>query len=766
VTSHETKLLETALAQAPQKTIRNFTSIDFLADTQLPRVAATTVKSLTKALSRSRWQIPWLTDESPHSAFAILGSAQQAILAAEMLSSSLTEAMSLCSDNKQQSPEGQEITALHAQRAALLNSSDDADLIRVAGINRRIKQLQASSWGRLCRTISDALGPIFPGDLPAELDQLVSSLGPDPKFTTTLDGLSHLATCLTQQCRTILETGLAEIAEQAKADLETVQAETERIRQQQGEVEPLIEAGARDIEEIEHQLDTFQSQVDECRSRWTELWPSLCADLDSPETVPELSRASLDRRSEQFNRWLEASSAAHQRGGKWHAIQQDWLGHIEKPETAEDKGFRSLYAEHANVVGLTCLESGQPSFYEDDDFEPYDVVIIDEVSKATPTELLMAMMLARTVILVGDQRQLPPMFKEKESSFTEALEEGRIQAHDFEKYRNLVTASLFARLFEHAPEALRESLFDHYRSHEQIVSILNLFYDGRLVIAGDPEALNQQRQHYLRIKDRNGGWFLEPSQHVLWIDSSRRANGQWFTERQAGSSKVNLLEVELIVASLMRLNWGLRNHGYGPIKTAQAKSREKGLTLQTWVRQLLPKATAETIADLFRRQQVRIDGRVAPADHLVKTKETVTIDARMPIGVITFYGAQLGQIRRKIAEVNAQNPCYLDACNIQSNTVDKFQGKEMPIVLVSLVRAPEHRHVGTFCKEYRRINVAFSRAQNLLIIVGNERTFRDVPVEIPSMEDGTIRNIYVYRRIFELITQYGGRRYARDLLKW
>ena len=28
------------------------------------------------------------------------------------------------------------------------------------------------------------------------------------------------------------------------------------------------------------------------------------------------------------------------------------------------------------------FEAGQPSFYEDDDFEPYDLVIIDEVSKA------------------------------------------------------------------------------------------------------------------------------------------------------------------------------------------------------------------------------------------------------------------------------------------------------------------------------------------------------------------------------------------------
>jgi hypothetical protein len=756
----------TELAQAPEQTIGNPASIDLLTGTRLPMTTASTVRNLTKALSPSRWEIPWLSQEGPNSPFSTLGSARQAILAAESLLAPISEALSLCSNGNRQSVEGKEIAELRTQRTTLLNSSDDADLLKVAEINRRIKQLQANSWGRLCRTINDALGTIFHNDIPSDLDQLVSSLGPGPEFVSTLDGLSHLCTCLTQRCHNVLQAGLAEIAQQARAELTTVRTETEQIQQQRAEVEPLMDAGAHDVDEIESQLDTLRRQVDECRSQWSELWPSLCADLDVPETAPELGKASLDRRREQFTRWLEANSPMHKRSSKWQAIQREWLGRIDNPEAAEDKGFRSLYAAHANVVGLTCLEAGQPSFYEDDDFEPYDVVIIDEVSKATPTELLMAMMLARIVILVGDQRQLWPMFKEKESSFTEALEEGLIQAEDFEKHRSLITASLFQELFEHAPESLRESLFDHYRSHEQIVSIFNPFYDGRLVIAGGAEALNRLRQHHLTIKDRNGGLFLEPHQHALWIDSSRRANGQLFTERQAGSSKVNLLEVELIIASLMRLNWGLRARGYGPIKTAQAKSRQSGLSLQTWVRQLLPRAAEETIADLFARQQVRIDGRVALADHVVKAKETLTIDARMPIGVITFYGAQLGQIRRKIAEVNAKDPCYLDACNIQSNTVDKFQGKEMPIVLVSLVRAPEHRHVGGFVKEFRRINVAFSRAQNLLIIVGNERTFRDVPVEIPSMDDGTIRKVYVYRQIFELITQYGGRRYARDLLKW
>lgn len=60
------------------------------------------------------------------------------------------------------------------------------------------------------------------------------------------------------------------------------------------------------------------------------------------------------------------------------------------------------------------------------------MVIIDEVSKATPLELLLPLMRGRKAILVGDHRQLPPLFQEsQDSSLTlediveEETEEGR-----------------------------------------------------------------------------------------------------------------------------------------------------------------------------------------------------------------------------------------------------------------------------------------------------------------------------------------------------
>ena len=139
-------------------------------------------------------------------------------------------------------------------------------------------------------------------------------------------------------------------------------------------------------------------------------------------------------------------------------------------------------------------------------------------------------------------------------------------------------------------------------------------------------------------------------------------------------------------------------------------------------------------------------------------------DMRMSIGIITFYGAQLGQIRQRIKKLRTHFPNPLDCLDLKTNTVDKFQGMEMPIVLVSMVRAPKHQHLGEFVKEYRRINVALSRAQKLLILFGSAQTFRPAVIDLPDIHTGEIKKIAVYDKIYQYVTENGGRRYARALI--
>lgn len=58
---------------------------------------------------------------------------------------------------------------------------------------------------------------------------------------------------------------------------------------------------------------------------------------------------------------------------------------------------------------------------------------------------------------------------------------------------------------------------------------------------------------------------------------------------------------------------------------------------------------------------------------------------------------------------------------ITINTIDGFQGQEKSVVYISLVRSNAKNEIG-FLKDYRRMNVAMTRAKQQLIIVGDSAT--------------------------------------------
>lgn len=87
----------------------------------------------------------------------------------------------------------------------------------------------------------------------------------------------------------------------------------------------------------------------------------------------------------------------------------------------------------------------------------------------------------------------------------------------------------------------------------------------------------------------------------------------------------------------------------------------------------------------------------------------------VPIGIITMYAAQRDLIRRKLDQADW-------AGNVRDlftvGTVDSYQGKENCIIILSVVRNDTSTAIG-FLSEMERVNVALSRAQDRLIIVGS-----------------------------------------------
>ncbi len=112
--------------------------------------------------------------------------------------------------------------------------------------------------------------------------------------------------------------------------------------------------------------------------------------------------------------------------------------------------------------------------------------------------------------------------------------------------------------------------------------------------------------------------------------------------------------------------------------------------------------------------------------------------------------AIISPYRKQVEEITNYVPIAIGIriTNCSINTVDSFQGQEKKIVMISLVRSNEGGEIG-FLKDYRRMNVAMTRAQEKLIIVG---------------DSATIGNDAFYAKMLEYVEQIGGYRSAFELL--
>ncbi|KNH07326.1 mRNA decay factorlike protein [Perkinsela sp. CCAP 1560/4] len=95
------------------------------------------------------------------------------------------------------------------------------------------------------------------------------------------------------------------------------------------------------------------------------------------------------------------------------------------------------------------------------------------------------------------------------------------------------------------------------------------------------------------------------------------------------------------------------------------------------------------------------------------------------MGVITPYEGQRGYIVNYLVRNGTLPSDVYKAVEVSS--VDAFQGREKPYILLSCVRSNNHQGIG-FLSDARRLNVALTRAQSGLIIVGNGRVLSRHPL--------------------------------------
>lgn len=311
----------------------------------------------------------------------------------------------------------------------------------------------------------------------------------------------------------------------------------------------------------------------------------------------------------------------------------------------------------------------------------FDTVIMDEASKATPPDLVLPLCFGKKSIVIGDHRQLPPMLNEQD--FKEALlslndDKATALAGDID--REFVDTSQFARLIlnPNVSKSIKSVFTEQYRMHPQINDVIKQFYkndEGGLSCGLDPGKVDSPRLS--EPESRYHGFyhpgFISPDVHVLWIKVDEPE------QRSDSKALYNEKEVEAVKRVLQYLKHSEGFDGY----------------MQYW------------------------DDHINSEERRNQEKE---------IGVISFYSQQV----KYLTEVKsfARN----NGMRVKLNTVDKFQGMERNIVIVSTVRSDKFKTAKGiipndnpgFAKSPERLNVALSRARRLLIVVGNNEFFDHV----------------------------------------
>ena len=120
-------------------------------------------------------------------------------------------------------------------------------------------------------------------------------------------------------------------------------------------------------------------------------------------------------------------------------------------------------------------------------------------------------------------------------------------------------------------------------------------------------------------------------------------------------------------------------------------------------------------------------------EHLLKLIDQFPGLEKPSIGILSPYREQVNHLEAMIREdadlsalLLAKHHAVPTQPSLTINTIDGFQGQERDIIYLSLVRSNNKNEIG-FLSDYRRMNVAMTRARMLLVVIGDSETIGKNP---------------------------------------
>jgi len=395
-----------------------------------------------------------------------------------------------------------------------------------------------------------------------------------------------------------------------------------------------------------------------------------------------------------------------------------WLDILTKPTKEIRQIFYDSYVNNCNVIGATCSSIGErntrnnpTSFFKSyceifgkinnltnkngaqyTDYRgklEFTTVIQDESSKATPAELSLPLIYGKKNIVIGDHRQLPPMLDKEEFKLSLDFLLDRTENKD-ERRKIQKLKSFVLNNFKEMEISHFERLFD--KIDPSLKGIFNLQYRMH------PDINEVIKQFYVHDGGLECG-LINPID--LGVNDPDMSNS---------ASRYHGIEIEGLMTNDNHVIW-----------------------IDTETPELLDGTSRTNYGEIDAIRDVLTKFRNSNSYNQFQSFWSNPEDQQ--IGLISFYGKQIKLLK------NLRNE-FMNL-PIRVSTVDRFQGMERNIIIVSMVRSnriatdknqkadhnlygklgyPEQKDLG-FAQSPNRLNVALSRAKRLLIIVGNSELF-------------------------------------------
>jgi len=373
---------------------------------------------------------------------------------------------------------------------------------------------------------------------------------------------------------------------------------------------------------------------------------------------------------------------------------------------------------NARIVGISALTIPRSPLMRNQQF---DVVIVDEAGQISQPAILGALMAADSFVLVGDHMQLPPL----------------VSSRAAEKAGYGI--SMMKRLAEAFPTSVSQ-LTLQYRMHGDICNLCNeIVYKGALQCANDqikteqrcvlpyypykvPPPVTMQHNHRILNDEmqphpnlqRQEGWLqsvLDPQQIVIFVNTDaivttqklfksvfhHRSSPQTTSKTAAAATATanrEFWEMEFSTAMQQHHPISSSLHAPNSLETELGSNKREGSSIVNYVEGILVK----TIIHGF------VECGLLP-------------DC---IGVICPYRSQL-----RLLNDDTYLSKLTQARGLEISTIDRYQGRDKGVIILSLVRSNNKKKVGRLLNDVRRLNVAISRAKYKLVLVGSFQTLLD-----------------------------------------